>query len=173
MSGFTIVNGVAEISDPAIYKNWLDNDEFKAAVAADPSPERTAMKRLLIEFEADLSRIVRDNVVKERVAEVMTKYIAEDYIQHDPNAFGHGRDKLIEQFGLVPIGGSTPPPVVSVILDGEVGCLMMRELAPDPVVPGATYEWNILTVFRVHNGKIAEHWSTFRKVVPGQNPMGN
>ena len=48
---------------------------------------------------------------------------------------------------------------------------MMRELAPDPVVPGATYEWNILTVFRVHNGKIAEHWSTFRKVVPGQNPV--
>lgn len=172
MSGFTIINGVAEISDPAIYVNWLDNDEFKAAVAADPSPERTAIKRLVIEFEADLSRMVRDNVVQERVVEVMTKYIAEDYIQHDPNAFGHGRDTLIEQFRLVPIVGSTPPPVVSVILDGEVACLMMRELAPDPVMPGATYEWNILTVFRVHGGKIAEHWSTFRKVKPGQNPMG-
>jgi len=72
----------------------------------------------------------------------------------------------------VPIAGSTPPPVVSVVLDGEVACLMMRELAPDPVLPGATYEWNILTVFRVHGGKIAEHWSTFRKVKPGQNPMG-
>jgi predicted SnoaL-like aldol condensation-catalyzing enzyme len=172
VGGFTIVNGVAEISDPAIYANWLDNDEFKAAVAADPSPERTAIKRLLIEFEADLSRMVRDNEVQEQVVEVMTKYIAEDYLQHDPNAFGHGRDNLIEQFRLVPIVGSTPPPVVSVILDGEVGCLMMRELAPDPVVPGATYEWNILTVFRVHDGKIAEHWSTFRKVPPGQNPMG-
>lgn len=70
---------------------------------------------------------------------------------------------------LVPIVGS-PPPVVSVILDGEVACLMMRELAPDPVVPGATYEWNIRTAFRVHGGKIAEHWSTFRKVRPGPNP---
>jgi predicted SnoaL-like aldol condensation-catalyzing enzyme len=173
VNGFTIVNGVAEISDPAIYANWLDNDEFKAAVAADPSPERTAVKRLLIEFEADLSRMVRDNQVQERVVEVMTKYIAEDYIQHDPNAFGHGRDRLIEQFRLVPIIGSTPPPVVSVILDGEVACLMMREIAADPVNPGATYEWNILTVFRVHDGKIAEHWSTFRKTKPGQNPMGD
>jgi predicted SnoaL-like aldol condensation-catalyzing enzyme len=172
VSGFTIVNGVAEISDPAIYENWLDNDEFKAAVAADPSPERTAVKRLLIEFEADLSRMVRDDVVQEQVVEVMTKYVAEDYIQHDPNATGHGRDKLIEHFRLVPIVGSTPPPVVSVILDGEVACLMMRELAPDPVAPGTTYEWNILTVFRVHDRKLAEHWSTFRKVAPGQNPMG-
>lgn len=105
VGGFKIVNGIAEISDTAIYTNWLDNDEFKAAVAADPSPERTAIKRLLIEFEADLSRIVRDNLVQEQVVEVMTKYIAEDYIQHDPNAFGHGRDKLIEQFRLVPTWG--------------------------------------------------------------------
>ena len=172
MSGFTLVIGIAEISDPALYANWLDNEEFMAAVAADPSPDRTATKRLLIEFEADLSRMVRDNVVQEKVVDVMTKYIAEDYVQHDPNAFGHGRDNLTEQFRHVPIVGSTPPPVVSVVLDGEVACLMMRELAPDPVLPGAAYEWNILTVFRVHGGKIAEHWSTFRKVKPGQNPMG-
>jgi predicted SnoaL-like aldol condensation-catalyzing enzyme len=172
VSGFTIVNGVAEISDPAIYQNWLDNEEFKAAVAADPSPERTAVKRLLIEFEADLSRMVRDNRVQEDVVEVMTKYVADDYIQHDPNTPGDGLANLIEHFRHVPIIGATPPPVVSVILDGEVACLMMRELAPDPVIPGATYEWNILTVFRVTDGKLAEHWSTFRKVVPGSNPMG-
>jgi predicted SnoaL-like aldol condensation-catalyzing enzyme len=173
VSGFTIVNGVAEISDPAIYANWLDNEEFKAAVAADPSPERTTTKRMLIEFEADLSRMVRDNVVQEHVVGVMTKYVVEDYIQNDPNTPGDGRDNLIEHFRRVPIVGSTPPPVVSVILDGDVACLMMRELAPDPVVSGATYEWNILTVFRVRDGKLAEHWSTFRKVVPGQNPMGD
>lgn len=64
MSGYTIVNGIAEISDPEIYSNWLDNEAFKAAVAADPSPELTATKRLLIEFEADLARIVRDNRVQ-------------------------------------------------------------------------------------------------------------
>ena len=93
-------------------------------------------------------------------------------IQRDPNTPGNGRDSLIEHFRRVPIVGSTPPPVVSVILDGEVACVMMRELAPDPVVPGAKYEWNILTVFRVHDGMLAEHWSTFRKVAPGQNPMG-
>ena len=172
MTGFAIVNGVAEISDPAIYQNWLDNEEFKSAVAADTSPERTAVKRLLIEFEADLARMVRDDTVQEQVVEVMTKYVAEDYVQHDPNAEGNGLENLIQHFRHVPIDGVIPPPVVSVILDGEVACLMMRELTPDPVVQGETYEWNILTVFRVHNGKLAEHWSTFRKMAPGQNPMG-
>lgn len=173
MSGFRIVNGIAEIDDPAIYANWLDNEEFKSAVAADPSAERTATKRLLIEFEAEMARMVRDDTIQENVVEVMTKYVAEDYIQRDPNTPGNGRDNLIENFRRVPIVGATPPPVVSVILDGDIACLMMRELAPDPVVEGATYEWNILTTFRVENGKLAEHWSTFRKVTPGQNPMGD
>ncbi|MCC9173679.1 MULTISPECIES: nuclear transport factor 2 family protein [Arthrobacter] len=173
MAGFTVINGIAEISDPAIYQNWLDNEEFKAAVAADSSPERTAVKRLLIDFEADMARIVRDDKVQEQVVEVMTRYAAEDYVQHDPNAAGNGLEKLIEHFRHVPVVGEIPPPVVGVILDGEVACLMMRKVVPDPVIPEASYDWNILTVFRVHNGKLAEHWSTFRKAVPGQDPLGD
>ena len=167
MSDFTIVGGVAEIHNPDVYENWLDNEEFKAAVAASDTPERTAVKRLLIEFEADLARMVRDDRVQEDVVEVITRYATEDYIQHDPNAAGDGLENLIEHFRHVPVGGPTPPPVVSVILDGDVACIMMRELAPDPVIRGATYEWNILTVFRVRDGRLAEHWSTFRKMAPG------
>jgi predicted SnoaL-like aldol condensation-catalyzing enzyme len=171
MSDFTIVNGVAEIHNPKLYVSWLDNEEFKQAVAESDTPERTAIKRLLIDFEADLARMVRNNNVQDEVVDVMTKYVAEEYIQHDPNALGQGLPGLIEHFRHVPVGGPTPPPVVSVILDGEVACVMMRELTPDPVNPGETYEWNILTVFRVHDGKLAEHWSTFRKMVPGRDAM--
>lgn len=173
MTGFTIVNGIAVISDPEIYENWLDNEEFKSAVAADSTPERTAVKRLLIEFEADLARIVRDDTVQEQVVEVMTRYVAEDYVQHDPNLVGNGLETLIEQFRHVPVIGEISPPVVGVILDGENACLIMRKVLPDPVIPGATYDWNIITVFRVHNGKLVEHWSTYRKMAPGQNPMGD
>lgn len=171
MADFTIVDGVARIHNPAIYENWLDNEEFKAAVAAADTPERTSVKRLLIDFEADLARIVRDNTVQENVVEVMTKYAVEDYIQHDPNAPGNGLENLIEHFRHVPVGGPLAPPVISVLLDGDVACIMMQALLPDPVIAGATYEWNILTVFRVRDGKLAEHWSTFRKMVPGAGPM--
>lgn len=171
MSDFTIVNGVAEIHNPAVYSNWLDNEEFKTAVAESDTPERTKVKRLLVDFEADLARMVRDRRVQDDVVEVITKYAVVDYIQHDPNAPGDGLENLIEHFRHVPTGGQTPPPVVSIILDGEVACVMMRELVPDPIVKGETYEWNILTVFRVRDGKLAEHWSTFRKMVLTDNMM--
>lgn len=172
MTGFTIRDGVAEIHDRALYDTWIDDDEFKAAVAADDSPERTARKRLLIEFEADLARIVRDGTAAEHVADVVERYIAEEYVQHDPNVPGGGRAGLVEHFKRMPSGGPTPPPVVGVVLDGEVACVMMRQLLPDPLIPGETYEWNILTLFRVHDGKLVEHWSAFQKIMPGMSPIG-
>lgn len=175
MTRFVIVNGVAEIQDAALYETWMDDSEFKEAVAASDTPERTAVKRLLIEFEADLARIVRDRTAAARVQEVVLRYIAEDYIQHDPNVPDvppGGRAGLIEHFKRMPAGGPTPPPVVGVLLDGDVACVMMRQLLPDPTSPGETYAWNILTVFRVEDRKLAEHWSAFQKMVPGQNPMG-
>lgn len=175
MSRFAIVDGVAVIQDPSLYETWIDDGEFKAAVAAADTSERTAVKRLLIEFEADLARVVRDGTAAEHVEEIVLRYIAEDYIQHDPNVPDlppGGRAGLIEHFKRMPSGGPTPPPVVGVLLDGDVACVMMRQLLPDPTAPGETYEWNILTVFRVADGKLAEHWSAFQKMIPGQNPMG-
>ncbi len=46
------INGVAEIHNPQLYATWLDNEPFEQAVAHSDTPERTAVKRLLIEFEA-------------------------------------------------------------------------------------------------------------------------
>lgn len=166
MSRYTVVNGIAEIHDLALYDSWLDDDEFKAAVAEADSPERTAVKRLLIEFEADLARVVRDGTVQDRVAEIVERYVADDYVQHDPNVVGVGRAGLIDHFRHMPLGGPTPPPVVGVLLDGDVACVMMRQLLPDPTIPGSTYEWNVLTVFRVADGRLAEHWSAFQKMPP-------
>lgn len=171
MTAYEMVDGVARIHDPELYETWLDDEDFKAAVAADPDPDRAKAKRLLVDFEADLARIVRDDTIAENVVETITRYAATDYIQHDPNAGGDGRNNLIEHFRHVPTGGPTPPPVVSVILDGEIACVMMEALLPDPAEPTKTYAWNIMTVFRVHDGMLAEHWSTFRKMAPGAAPM--
>ncbi|WP_067671086.1 nuclear transport factor 2 family protein [Nocardia miyunensis] len=164
MNDFSVIDGVAQIHDPALYETWLDREDYKAAVAQADTPERTAIKRLLVEFEADLGRMVRDDTVQENVVDVMKRYVVEDYIQHDPNAPGHGLDNLIEHFRRVPIGRGTPPPVVSVVLDGDLGTVMMKMPMPDPVSPGETYDWYMITLFRVRDGKLAEHWSTFQKM---------
>lgn len=163
MSSFTIEGGIATIHDPALYDTWLDDEEFKAAVAEADTPERTAIKRLLVEFEADLARFVRDGTVQENIADFAEQYVAEHYVQHDPNAAGNGRGALIEHLSRIPLGGPTAPPVVGVILEGELACVQMQQLLPDPTAPGQTYVWTILTTFRVVDGKLSEHWSTFRK----------
>lgn len=100
----------------------------------------------MIENEAELGRRVRDNTVQDKVAEVMTRLVAKDYIQHDPNAPGNGRDLLIEHFRRVPAGGITPPPVVSVVVEGDLGCVMMT------------------AVFRVRGGKLIEPLKGGRKL---------
>lgn len=170
MSDFTIIDGVAHIHDPKLYETWLDREDFKAAVSASPIPEVAATKRLLVDFEAALARIVCDRTVEENVVEVMTRFVDEDYIQHDPNAAGNGRDKLIEHFRRVPLDKGTPPPVVSVVVEGELACVMMMHPLPDPMAPGQTYDWYILTVFRVRNGKLVEHWSAFQKMMAPLGP---
>jgi predicted SnoaL-like aldol condensation-catalyzing enzyme len=170
MSDFTVVDGVAQIHNPELYKTWLDRPDYIEAVAASSSPDIAATKRLLIEFEAALARIVRDKTVQENVVEVMTRFVGENYIQHDPNAVGDGRDLLIEHFRRVPLDKGTPPPVVSVIVEGELACVMMKEPTPDPTAPGQTYDWYILTVFRVRDGKLVEHWGAFKKMVPSLLP---
>ncbi|MEV7978984.1 nuclear transport factor 2 family protein [Streptomyces sp. NPDC086519] len=166
MNDFSIIDGIAHINDPALYQTWLDREDYKAAVAQADTPERTAVKRLLVDFEADLARIVRDDTVQENVVDVMNRYIVKDYVQHDPNAPGNGRDNIIEHFRNVPTGPGTPtpPPVVSVVLDGDLATVMMKQPTPDPENPGKTYDWYIVTVFRVRDGKLAEHWSAFRKM---------
>lgn len=173
MSDFTIVDGVAQIHNPELYLTWLDRPDYIEALAASPSPEITATKRLLIEFEAELARMVRDNTVQRDVEAVMMRFVAEDYIQHDPNAPGNGRELLIEHFRRVPLSGVTPPPVVSVIVEGELGCIMTKEPTPDPTAPGQTYDWYMITVFRVRGGKLTEHWSTFRKMADPFPPQKN
>ena len=170
MSDFTIVNGVAEIHDPKLYESWIDREDYLAAVSASPSPEIAATKRLLVDFEAELARLVRDKTVQEDIVEVMTRFIGEDYIQRDPNARGNGRDAVIEHFRMVPLDRGVPPPVVNVSVDGELAWVMMKQPMPDPEAPGKTYDWYILTVFRVRNGKLVEHWSAFQKMAAPMMP---
>ena len=148
-----------------------DFSDYIAALAASPDPAAAATKRVVIEFQAELGRMIRDRAVDERIREIMERYVAEDYVQHDPNAPGDSRELLIEFLRHVPLDGGAPPPVVSVLVEGELAGVMMRQPTPDPVIPGGVYDWHILSVFRVTKGKLSEHWGAFQKLAPGQAPM--
>lgn len=170
MQEYTIANGVVEITDPAFFQEWMYRKDFADALSESPTDEVTAAKRLVIEFEAALARMVLSGRIDEEVDDVLEQFIAEDYIQHDPNVPGNGRAVLAAGFRMIPATGDAPPPPVALIVEGDLVCLLMQKPLPDPAAPGSTYDWFIPTVFRVRDGKLAEHWGAFKKGNPGAGP---
>jgi predicted SnoaL-like aldol condensation-catalyzing enzyme len=86
-------------------------------------------------------------------------FIADDYIQHNPNVV-NGRAAL-EEF----IKGSRPElpveetlklPLISIVAERDrVVLSFVRQLKDDK---GETYYTSWFDMFRIENGKIAEHW---------------
>ncbi|MFF4586044.1 nuclear transport factor 2 family protein [Streptomyces sp. NPDC001388] len=171
MSDFSIVDGIAEFHTPELYQTWLDRPDYIDAVAASPDPDVAATKRIVIEFVAELARMIRDDAVEERIRDIMKRRVTEDFVQHDPNAPGNGREQLIEHLRHAPIDGGPPPAVVNIIAEGELASVMTRQPTPDPLIPGSTYDWYSLAVFRLSDGRLSEHWGPFKKLAPGKGPM--
>jgi predicted SnoaL-like aldol condensation-catalyzing enzyme len=167
---YTIKGGVAQISDPAFFQAWMYRGDFVDALSESATPEATAMKRLVIEFEAALARMVLTGRVDEEIDGIVERFLVENYVQHDPNVPGNGRAVLAEGFRKIPLDGDAPPPPVGLIVEGDLVCLLMQKPLPDPTAPGSTYDWFIPTVFRVSEGKLAEHWGAFKKGNPGAGP---
>ncbi len=103
--------------------------------------------------------------------ELAAKYMAEDYIQHNPT-ISTGRTSFVEVFGrrgapraIQPV--LMPAPVLHYAKGDYVVFVWERE-GKDQT--GASYKYNTFDLVRVQNGKAQEHWdSAFRtKPMPGQ-----
>jgi predicted SnoaL-like aldol condensation-catalyzing enzyme len=167
---YTVVGGVAQISDPAFFETWMHREDFAEAMSQAGTLEAAAMKRLVVDFEAALARMILSRRVEEEIDGILERFLVEDYIQHDPNVPGNGRAVLAEGFRKLPLNGDVPPPPVALIVEDDLVCLMMRKPLPDPAAPGSTYDWFIPTIFRVRDGKLAEHWGPGQKGQPGAGP---
>lgn len=110
-----------------------------------------ANKKLVFDFW----RIVLQAHHVERAAE----FLAEDYVQHNPN-MATGRAAFIEFFGQFP-----PEPVkpliddlVSIVAERDLVMLAFRRELPDLENEGQTYTTTWFDLLRVADGKIVEHW---------------
>ena len=98
--------------------------------------------------------------------EVAEKYFAEDYMQHNPTA-PTGRKAVVEVFSRFTkpqaIVDTIKAKVVSITADGDLVTLaFVRELTEkDDKTKKYTTTW--FDMFRVENGKIAEHWDSATK----------
>jgi predicted SnoaL-like aldol condensation-catalyzing enzyme len=86
-------------------------------------------------------------------------YMHEDYIQHNP-AVNTGRAPFMAYFGSLPRVAvqDTIPDLVHIMAEGEYVTLAFVREFPDPRTAGKTYTTTWFDMFRIVDGKLAEHW---------------
>ena len=93
--------------------------------------------------------------------ELAEKYMAENYIQHNPNV-PTGRAAFIDFFSKVkkprPIESKVAAPLVSITAEGDLVVLSFVRENADPKDSTKKYTTTWFDMFRIENGKIAEHW---------------
>ena len=88
------------------------------------------------------------------------KYWSDRYIQHNPQ-LGNGREALKQLFGLV--GPNFKYEIGLIVADGDFVMVHGRytDFGPKPLVA--------VDIFRVKDGKLAEHWDVLQEEVPAEN----
>lgn len=128
------------------------NPDHEAMLRSD-DPKLEANKRLVYDFWRE--------VVESGHVENGAKYLPEDYIQHNPNVES-GRQALLDYFsnsrGSSPIPDRLETPIVHIIAEGDLVAWNLLRVYPDPNDPSKTYTSSWPSIFRIENGKIAEHW---------------
>jgi len=114
-------------------------------------PQLAANKKLVFDFWRE--------VLVARHVDRAPLYLAEGYIQHNPNV-ATGRAAFVEFFGQSP-----PQPIkesiddlVRIVAEADVVVLAFRRELPDLAREGQTYTTTWFDMFRIADGKIVEHW---------------
>ena len=130
----------------------------QAALLQSKDPKLAANKKLVF----DMWRAI----IQGAHTELAPKYFTEDYIQHNPNV-ATGRDAMVAYMKATrPVREIQPTitfPVISIMAEGDLVMVATVSYSPDPEKPGSKYAGTHFDLFRIENGKIAEHWDSVAK----------
>jgi predicted SnoaL-like aldol condensation-catalyzing enzyme len=106
-------------------------------------------------------------VLRGRRLDQAENYMRDDYMQHNPNA-DTGIKGFKEFFSK--LGGPLPIPdtltdLVSIQAEGDMVTLSFVRQYDEPGQPGTKYTSTWFDMFRIEDGKIAEHWDPATKPV--------
>ena len=129
-----------------------------SAILQSPDPQLSQNKRLVYDFWRE--------VFEAGQLELTEKYMAENYIQHNPNV-PTGRAAFVEFFGKFkkpkPIEAKVAAPLVAITAEGNLVILSFVREQTDPKDPSKKYTTTWFDMFRIEAGKIAEHWDSALK----------
>jgi predicted SnoaL-like aldol condensation-catalyzing enzyme len=101
-------------------------------------------------------------LIDPQTAEQARPYLTPTYIQHNPN-IASGADAIIEwtrsaqaQQARETMRPAPAPPVF--VTQGDRVVMMLPRDVPDPADPSKTYRSYWFDMWRVEDGKLAEHW---------------
>ncbi|HEY4214610.1 MAG TPA: ester cyclase [Steroidobacteraceae bacterium] len=121
-------------------------------------PKLAANKKLVF----DMWRVI----IQGGHTEMAPQYFTESYIQHNPNVTT-GRDAMVTYMKQTrPVCEIDPKitfPVIAIMADGDLVTVATVSHVDDPTAPGKKYDGTHFDMFRIENGKIAEHWDSVPK----------
>jgi predicted SnoaL-like aldol condensation-catalyzing enzyme len=138
----------------------------QVALLASPDPKLAHNKHLVFDFW----RIVYEGGHLDQAP----KYMAETYIQHNPNVVS-GRKAFVELFSKVrppkPIASRIKAPVINIIAERDTVMVSTARKVRDRANPDHIYTITWFDVFRIDaQGLIAEHWDSSEVWVNGRPP---
>jgi predicted SnoaL-like aldol condensation-catalyzing enzyme len=130
----------------------------QAALLKSSDPKLAANKKLVYDMYRAIIQAGRTDLAPQ--------YFTEGYIQHNPNVTT-GRDALVAYIKKTrpvrPLEPTITFPVISVMAEGDMVMVAVVNYAPDPEKPGTKYANTHFDLYRIENGKIAEHWDHIPK----------
>lgn len=138
------------LSMPAAAQIVASEEAQKALLASD-DPKLAANKHLVYDMYREVLQAGRYDLVD--------KYFTVEYIQHNPNVVS-GRDALATFVkNSRPVREVEPKlglPFVNIIAEGDYVTMLFERPRVDE--EGEEYVTSWFDVFRIENGRIAEHW---------------
>lgn len=157
MRNLTAVIGLAVLCMPALGALPVVAGEDQQAMLQSDDPTLAKNKQIAYDF----FRIVLRGRRLDRAAEFMH----EDYMQHNPNA-DTGLKGFLEYFERLPGPNPVPdelPGLVAIQAEGDYVTLSFVREYDDPNKAGQKYTTTWFDMFRIVDGKIAEHWDPATK----------
>ena len=125
----------------------------QSALLASADPHLAANKRLVYDFWRE--------VFEAGHMDLAEKYMAADYIQHNPNV-PTGRAAFVAFFTQFVKPKAIQPmiqaPVVTMVAEGDKVIITFVRTMADAKDPAKKSTTTWFDMFRIENGKIAEHW---------------